>query len=100
MPHFFSGNANEAIDLYKKALQIIKDSSYMPLDDSMMENMRIDLAELLHVVGRYVRCVIKTKDLHALVDFNAWFSQALMINPLAISLNISRKGARFILDSL
>lgn len=52
MPLFFLGNANEAIDLYKKALQIIKDSSYMPLDDSMMENMRIDLAELLHVVGR------------------------------------------------
>ncbi|XVF12692.1 hypothetical protein REPUB_Repub08aG0141000 [Reevesia pubescens] len=46
------GNANEAIDLYKKALQSIKDSSYMALDDSMMENMRIDLAELLHVVGR------------------------------------------------
>ncbi|KAK8709272.1 hypothetical protein V6N13_060295 [Hibiscus sabdariffa] len=46
------GNADEAIDLYKKALQIIKDSSYMPLDNSMMENMRIDLAELLHVVGR------------------------------------------------
>ncbi|KHG22520.1 Nephrocystin-3 [Gossypium arboreum] len=46
------GNANEAIDLYKKALQIIKDSSYMLLDDSMMENMRIDLAELLHAVGR------------------------------------------------
>ncbi|XVF53372.1 hypothetical protein PTKIN_Ptkin05aG0094100 [Pterospermum kingtungense] len=46
------GNANEAIDLYKKALQIIKDSSYMPFDHSMMENMRIDLAELLHVVGR------------------------------------------------
>ncbi|XVE64421.1 hypothetical protein DITRI_Ditri07aG0099300 [Diplodiscus trichospermus] len=46
------GNANEAIDLYKKALQVIKDSSYMPLDDSMIENMRIDLAELLHVVGR------------------------------------------------
>ncbi|PPR98098.1 hypothetical protein GOBAR_AA22561 [Gossypium barbadense] len=47
-----TGNANEAIDLYKKALQIIKDSSYMLLDDSMMENMRIDLAELLHAVGR------------------------------------------------
>ncbi|XVF10095.1 hypothetical protein REPUB_Repub07fG0153600 [Reevesia pubescens] len=46
------GNANEAIDLYKKALDIIKDSSYMRLDDSIMENMRIDLAELLHVVGR------------------------------------------------
>ncbi|KAK6275355.1 hypothetical protein POUND7_005064 [Theobroma cacao] len=46
------GNANEAIDLYKKALQMIKDSSYMPSDDSLMENMRIDLAELLHAVGR------------------------------------------------
>ncbi|OMO93594.1 hypothetical protein COLO4_16792 [Corchorus olitorius] len=46
------GNANEAIDLYKKALQIIKGSSYMPIDDSIMENMRIDLAELLHAVGR------------------------------------------------
>ncbi|OMO87928.1 hypothetical protein CCACVL1_08658 [Corchorus capsularis] len=46
------GNANEAIDLYKKALQIIKGSSYMPIDDRIMENMRIDLAELLHAVGR------------------------------------------------
>ncbi|XP_039050515.1 nephrocystin-3 isoform X2 [Hibiscus syriacus] len=46
------GNADAAIDLYKKALQIMKDSSYLSLDDSMMENMRIDLAELLHAVGR------------------------------------------------
>ncbi|KAL5803491.1 hypothetical protein ACOSQ4_031796 [Xanthoceras sorbifolium] len=46
------GNADEAVDLYKNALQVIKDSDYMALDDSIMENMRIDLAELLHIVGR------------------------------------------------
>lgn len=46
------GNAEEAISLYKDALQVIKDSNYMALDDSAMEKMRIDLAELLHVVGR------------------------------------------------
>ncbi|KAG6650458.1 hypothetical protein I3843_06G040300 [Carya illinoinensis] len=46
------GNADEAIGLYKNALQVIKDSNYMALDDSIMEKMRIDLAELLHVVGR------------------------------------------------
>ncbi|XP_044508343.1 nephrocystin-3 [Mangifera indica] len=46
------GNTDEAIDLYKKGLQVIKDSKYMTLDDSIMEKMRIDLAELLHVVGR------------------------------------------------
>ncbi|GMH29622.1 hypothetical protein Nepgr_031465 [Nepenthes gracilis] len=46
------GNADEAIGLYRKALQIIKDSNYMALDDSTTEKMRIDLAELLHVVGR------------------------------------------------
>ncbi|XP_015865808.1 uncharacterized protein LOC107403435 isoform X2 [Ziziphus jujuba] len=46
------GNANEAIHLYRKALQVIKDSNYVALDDSTMEKMRIDLAELLHVVGR------------------------------------------------
>ncbi|KAK9914522.1 hypothetical protein M0R45_038296 [Rubus argutus] len=46
------GKANEAIDLYKKALEVIKDSNYMALDDSAVEKMRIDLAELLHAVGR------------------------------------------------
>ncbi|XP_057951817.1 uncharacterized protein LOC131146310 isoform X2 [Malania oleifera] len=46
------GSVDEAIHLYKSALQIIKDSSYMALDDNIMEKMRIDLAELLHVVGR------------------------------------------------
>ncbi|GLT48255.1 hypothetical protein SLA2020_218900 [Shorea laevis] len=50
---FAKGNTDEAIDLYKNALQIIKDSSYMDLDDGVMENMRIELAELLHVVGRW-----------------------------------------------
>jgi hypothetical protein len=48
----FAGNAEEAINLYRKALQVIKDADYMAVDDSIMERMRIDLAELLHVVGR------------------------------------------------
>ncbi|OAY46591.1 hypothetical protein MANES_06G011400v8 [Manihot esculenta] len=47
-----TGNVEEAIDLYKKDLQLIKDTNYIALDDSIMEKMRIDLAELLHVVGR------------------------------------------------
>ncbi|KAL0317986.1 UNVERIFIED_CONTAM: hypothetical protein Sangu_2212900 [Sesamum angustifolium] len=46
------GEVNEAIDLYKRAIQILKDSEHMALDDKVMEKMRIDLAELLHVVGR------------------------------------------------
>ncbi|KAL6127255.1 hypothetical protein ACLB2K_075296 [Fragaria x ananassa] len=46
------GKANEAIDLYKNALKVIKDSNYMASDDSIVEKMRIDLAELLHAVGR------------------------------------------------
>lgn len=50
--HTFTGNANEAIHLYRNALQVIKDSNYVALDDSTMEKMRVDLAELLHVVGR------------------------------------------------
>lgn len=47
-----TGNVDEAIKLYRSALEVIKDSDYMALDDSAMENMRIDLAELLHTVGR------------------------------------------------
>ncbi|XP_043813428.1 nephrocystin-3 isoform X3 [Manihot esculenta] len=47
-----TGNVEEAIDLYRKGLQLIKDTNYIALDDSIMEKMRIDLAELLHVVGR------------------------------------------------
>ncbi|XP_010445531.1 PREDICTED: nephrocystin-3-like [Camelina sativa] len=46
------GDANEAVDIYKNALRIIKDSNYMAIDNSILENMRIDLAELLHFVGR------------------------------------------------
>jgi hypothetical protein len=50
--HFYTGHPDEAIQLYKNALQVIKKSNYLALDDSRMEKMRIDLAELLHVVGR------------------------------------------------
>ncbi|KAK6926032.1 hypothetical protein RJ641_007751 [Dillenia turbinata] len=46
------GNVDEAIHLYRDALQVIDDSKYMALDDNIMEKRRIDLAELLHVVGR------------------------------------------------
>ncbi|XP_061375686.1 uncharacterized protein LOC133317810 isoform X2 [Gastrolobium bilobum] len=46
------GKSDEAINLFKRALQIIKDSNYMSLDDSIMEKMRVDLADLLHAVGR------------------------------------------------
>ncbi|XP_028104668.1 uncharacterized protein LOC114303718 isoform X4 [Camellia sinensis] len=46
------GNADEAIQLYINALQVLKDSKGMPLDDNVMEKMRIEVAELLHLVGR------------------------------------------------
>nr|XP_016433886.1 PREDICTED: uncharacterized protein LOC107760364 [Nicotiana tabacum] len=46
------GDVNEAIDLYKEALRRLKDSDYIAIDDQIMEKMRVDLAELLHVVGR------------------------------------------------
>ncbi|CAL5405379.1 unnamed protein product [Camellia sinensis] len=49
------GNAYETIQLYRNALQVLKDSKCMPLDDNVMEKMRIDLAELLlHLVGSFV----------------------------------------------
>ncbi|WCJ28958.1 Tetratricopeptide repeat (TPR)-like superfamily protein [Euphorbia peplus] len=47
-----TGNVEEAIDMYKRAIQIIKDTNYTDVDDNIVEKMRIDLAELLHVVGR------------------------------------------------
>ncbi|XP_068666193.1 uncharacterized protein [Aristolochia californica] len=46
------GAVNEAISLYRKGLQIIKDSKFMAIDDVVLEKMRTDLAELLHVAGR------------------------------------------------
>ncbi|KAL2226944.1 UNVERIFIED_CONTAM: hypothetical protein Sindi_2053100 [Sesamum indicum] len=48
------GEVNEAIDLYKRAIQILKDSKHMAVDDKVLEKMRIDLAELLHLVGRNI----------------------------------------------
>ncbi|KAL7183573.1 hypothetical protein ACSBR2_025882 [Camellia fascicularis] len=45
------GNADEASQLYRNALQVLTDSKCMPLDENVMEKM-IDLAELLHLVGR------------------------------------------------
>ncbi|XP_015067351.1 nephrocystin-3 isoform X2 [Solanum pennellii] len=46
------GDVNEAIDLYKEALRRLKVSDYIAIDDHIMEKMRVDLAELLHAVGR------------------------------------------------
>ncbi|KAL6533337.1 hypothetical protein OROMI_027449 [Orobanche minor] len=46
------GNTNEAIDLYKRAIQIIRDSKDMAFDGKVVQKMRVDLAELLHAVGR------------------------------------------------
>ncbi|CAN4089540.1 unnamed protein product [Withania somnifera] len=46
------GDVNEAIDLYKEALRRLKGSDYIAIDDQIMEKMRVDLAELLHAVGR------------------------------------------------
>ncbi|KAK9145655.1 hypothetical protein Sjap_005558 [Stephania japonica] len=46
------GDLDEAILLYNKGLQVIKDSKYMSLDDEVIEKIRIDLAELLHAAGR------------------------------------------------
>ncbi|CAN1175500.1 Nphp3 [Linum perenne] len=45
------GKTEEAIDLYKSALQILKCGSHVTIDDGVVEKMKIDLAELLHVVG-------------------------------------------------
>ncbi|KAI3807993.1 hypothetical protein L1987_23933 [Smallanthus sonchifolius] len=46
------GDADSAIKLYKTALQVLEHSKSMNLDDSILEKTRIDLAELLHAVGR------------------------------------------------
>ncbi|KAJ9546142.1 hypothetical protein OSB04_025849 [Centaurea solstitialis] len=46
------GDAEAAIDLYRNALQVLEQSESMNLDDSLLEKIRVDLAELLHVVGR------------------------------------------------
>ncbi|KAI3701796.1 hypothetical protein L6452_27147 [Arctium lappa] len=45
------GDAEAAIDLYRNALQMLEHSESKDLDDTILEKTRIDLAELLHVVG-------------------------------------------------
>ncbi|CAN6444491.1 unnamed protein product [Victoria cruziana] len=45
------GDVKEAIRLYKKGLRIIKETEFLSTDDSMLERMMVDLAELLHVAG-------------------------------------------------
>ncbi|CAN0921394.1 nphp3, partial [Linum grandiflorum] len=47
-----SGKAEEAIDLYRSALQIMKYGTHLTFDAGVVEKMKVDLAELLHVVGR------------------------------------------------
>lgn len=46
------GSLDEAINLYDKALETFKNSNFMALDDEVMEKVRIELAELLHMAGR------------------------------------------------
>lgn len=46
------GDAEGAIDLYRTALRVMENSENMNLDDSVLEKTRVELAELLHVVGR------------------------------------------------
>lgn len=52
-----AGDVNEAIELYKSAIKITVESTYMAPDDKLVEKMRTDLAELLHIAGRYDHCV-------------------------------------------
>ncbi|CAN0922612.1 nphp3 [Linum grandiflorum] len=47
-----SGKAEEAIGLYRSALQIMKYGTHVTFDAGVVEKMKVDLAELLHVVGR------------------------------------------------
>ncbi|KAI5405538.1 uncharacterized protein LOC127081855 [Lathyrus oleraceus] len=46
------GKSSEAIHLFKSALKVMKDSNYLSPDNSILEKMRVDLAELLHTSGR------------------------------------------------
>ncbi|PIA34818.1 hypothetical protein AQUCO_03700239v1 [Aquilegia coerulea] len=46
------GSLDDAIELYTKGLQVIKDSNYLALDDPVMEKIRVDLADLCHTAGR------------------------------------------------
>ncbi|KAF6146013.1 hypothetical protein GIB67_033372 [Kingdonia uniflora] len=46
------GNLDEAIQLYRKGLLAVNNSKYLDIEDEVLEKIRIDLAELLHVAGR------------------------------------------------
>ncbi|KAL5719043.1 hypothetical protein ACHQM5_011877 [Ranunculus cassubicifolius] len=46
------GNLDEAIELYRKGLQVIKNSENIALDDEVTEKIRVDLADLYHIAGR------------------------------------------------
>ena len=53
--HFsFTGDVDEAIRLFRNAIQVFKDSNCTntSIDDRAVERIRIDLAELLQDVGR------------------------------------------------
>lgn len=52
MRYIFVGKSSEAIHLFKSALKVMKDSNYLSQDNSILEKMRVDLAELLHTSGR------------------------------------------------
>ncbi|KAF9601899.1 hypothetical protein IFM89_023963, partial [Coptis chinensis] len=45
------GSLDEAVELYRKGLQVIKDSKYIAMDDEVMEKIRIELADLYHIAG-------------------------------------------------
>ncbi|KAF9602500.1 hypothetical protein IFM89_028514 [Coptis chinensis] len=48
------GSLDEAVELYRKGLQVIKDSKYIAMDDEVMEKIRIELADLYHIAGSSV----------------------------------------------
>lgn len=52
--YIFLGNVDEAILLFQNALLLLKDSKNVTADDGIIEKIMIDLAELLHSVGRYL----------------------------------------------
>ncbi|RAL51475.1 hypothetical protein DM860_010977 [Cuscuta australis] len=48
---YSKGKIDEAVNLYRKALQVLQYSE-CAVDDKVMEKIRTDFAELLHLVGR------------------------------------------------
>lgn len=48
------GNVDDAILLYQNALLLLKDSKNVSSNNGIIEKVMIDLAELLHSVGRYL----------------------------------------------